>query len=280
VTPDRPVALVTGASRGIGREVALALAGAGHDIAFTARTRHEGEGTVPPRTAREVAAGTEPLPVPGSLESVAEEIRALGVRALPVPMDLTDLTSVRAAVAHVHDAWGHVGVLVNNAILHVPHARVLELDLAALQASLQANYVHQLALVQAVVPRMLERGGGLIVDLWSGSVVNDPPAPPGEGGWGLAYASSKAAFARIAGALNAEFWHRGVRAFNLDPGFVVTEAATARGGVAAIAAHGVPTVPAAAAGRAVVRLATDPDFATAARGRVVRAADFVRVRES
>ncbi|WP_181642106.1 SDR family NAD(P)-dependent oxidoreductase, partial [Nocardioides massiliensis] len=165
-------ALVTGASRGIGRQVALALARAGYDVAFTARTLREGDGTVPPRTAREAAAGAGPLGVPGSLESVAAEIRAHGVQALPVPMDLTDLASVRAAATQVTEAWGHVDVLVNNAILHVPHARVLELDLDALRASLEANHVHQLALVQALLPRMVERGSGLVVGLWSGSVVN------------------------------------------------------------------------------------------------------------
>ena len=52
---------------------------------------------------------------------------------------------------------------------------------------------------------------------------NDPPAPAGEGGWGLAYAMSKGAFHRLAGFLAVEYGHRGIRAFNLDPGFVVTE---------------------------------------------------------
>ncbi|MGP4022346.1 hypothetical protein [Actinomadura sp. 3N407] len=62
-----------------------------------------------------------------------------------------------------------------------------------------------------------------MVNLCSGSATSDPPGPPGEGGWGVAYSASKAAFGRLAGAINAEYLGRGVRAFNLDPGFVVTE---------------------------------------------------------
>jgi NAD(P)-dependent dehydrogenase (short-subunit alcohol dehydrogenase family) len=267
----RRTALVTGASRGIGRQTALALARAGFDVAFTARTLREGEGTVPPRTQREV---DRAIPVPGSLERTAAEVEEYGVRALPVPMDLTDLSSVRAAARTVLEAWGRVDVLVNNAVLHLPHARVLELELDTLARSLEANVLHQLALVQEVLPHMVENGGGTIVDLWSGSIVNDPPAPPGEGGWGLNYSAAKAAFGRIAGAVNAEYAGAGVRAFNVDPGFVVTEAATARGGTEQIAAHGVPTVADDAAGRAIVWLATDPD-AHRLLGRTVRAARLV-----
>ncbi|MQW74394.1 SDR family NAD(P)-dependent oxidoreductase [Nocardioides sp. dk4132] len=267
----RRTALVTGASRGIGKQVALALARAGFDVAFTARTVREGEGVVPPRTQRE---GERAIAVPGSLDSTAAAVTALGVRALPVPMDLTDLASVRAAARTVLDAWGRIDVLVNNAILHVPHARLLELDLDALTRSLTANHVHQLALVQEVVPAMVAQGGGTVVDLWSGSVRNDPPAPPGEGGWGLAYSSAKAAFGRIAGAINAEYREAGVRAFNVDPGFVVTEAAAARGGTDQIAAHGVAMVAEDAAGRVIAWLATSPE-SDAHLGTVVRAARLV-----
>ena len=58
----------------------------------------------------------------------------------------------------------------------------------------------------------------------SGSARLDPIAPPGEGGWGILYSASKAAFARVAGGINAEYRSQGVRAFNVDPGNVVTEA--------------------------------------------------------
>lgn len=251
--PSRPRALVTGASRGIGRQTALVLARAGFDVAFTARTVREGEGQVPPRTSGDPAAS---YAVPGSLETTLAAITDCGVEALAVPMDLTSLDSVRAAAATVLDSWGRVDLLVNNAIHHLPHARLLDLDPAVLSASLAANHVHQLALVQALLPAMVATGGGTIVNMCSGSATSNPPAPPGEGGWGLAYSSSKAAFGRIAGAVNVEYGDRGVRCFNVDPGFVVTESAAARGGAKEIAERGFESAADDAAGRVIAWLAT------------------------
>jgi NAD(P)-dependent dehydrogenase (short-subunit alcohol dehydrogenase family) len=70
---------------------------------------------------------------------------------------------------------------------------------------------------------MLERGRGRIINMVSGSARHDPPGPAGAGGWGIGYAASKAAFGRVAGGIEAEFKERGVRAFNVDPGNVITE---------------------------------------------------------
>ncbi|MFC7497201.1 MULTISPECIES: SDR family NAD(P)-dependent oxidoreductase [unclassified Nocardioides] len=268
---SRPVALVTGASRGIGRQVALALAEAGHDVAFTGRTRVEGEGAVPPRTQQEEQ---REIRVPGSLATTDAEVRDRGVRSLPVEMDLLDTDSVRAAADAVLAEWGRVDVVVSNAISHLPHARLLDLDPATLRASLEANHVSQVVLLQRLLPAMVAGGGGVVVDLVSGSVVNDPPAPPGEGGWGLAYSSSKAAFGRVAGSVNAEHRADGVRAFNLDPGFVVTEAAAARGGTGAIADRGFATTPMDAAARAVVHLVGCPT-PDGHLGRTIRATEWL-----
>jgi NAD(P)-dependent dehydrogenase (short-subunit alcohol dehydrogenase family) len=259
------VALVTGASRGIGRRTALALAGAGYDVAFTARTVEEGQGTVPPRYGH-----ADAIPVPGSLARTRAEIEALGVRALPVRMDLLDRASVTAAAATVLDAWGRVDVLVNNAVAHLAgtHERFLDLDVDVAERVMAGNYLNQIALIQAVLPAMLERGGGTIVNLCSGSATSDPPGPPGEGGWGVAYAASKAAFGRLAGAVNAEYRDRGVRAFNLDPGFVITDAGAARGGLTTLRDEGFEATPEEAPGAAVVWLVTSPD-ADAFLGRVI-----------
>ena len=128
--------------------------------------------------------------------------------------------------------------------------------------------------MQTVLPAMLDRGSGVVIDLVSGSAAIDPPAPPGEGGWGLSYAASKAAFARIAGMINAEYRGRGIRAFNLSPGFVVTEAGRARGGTRAVEDAGFEAVPATVPAAAAVWLATAPE-ADRLLGKVVWAPKLI-----
>jgi NAD(P)-dependent dehydrogenase (short-subunit alcohol dehydrogenase family) len=175
------------------------------------------------------------------------------------------------ATAQVFDAWGRVDVLVNNAVHTGPGSmdRAEDLDLATLEAKLWANATAQVALIKLVLPGMLERGAGTIVDMTSEVAVSDPPAPAGEGGWGLAYAMSKGAFHRVAGVLAVELGPRGLRAFNVDPGFVLTERMTVNQqelGLEGRYRGAPPTVPAA-----VVRwLATSPD-ADAFNGQTVRA---------
>ena len=248
------VALVTGASRGIGRQTALVLARQGWDVAVTARTLEEGTGTVPSRFRGET------VQVEGSLQTTTRLIQEAGGEALAIPMDLLDLAGVRGAAVTVLDTWGRVDLLVNNAIAQLGggHERVLAQDLEVAEKMVRGNYLSQLALVQAVLPAMVAQGSGTIVMMASGSATTDPPAPPDEGGWSLAYAASKAACGRIAGAVNAEYLSQGIRCFNVDPGFVITEAMRARGGADAIAAQGFDGAPDDAAGRVIAWLASDP----------------------
>lgn len=216
------VALVTGASRGIGKATAIKLAEAGFDVAITARTEREGEG----RTEANSVRGDDPIvPIPGSLETTAKEIEALGRRALPVRMDLLDVDAVIAAPRTVLEEWGRIDVLFNNAIFQggATMDRILDLTAPAMEALVRGNYVHQVVLTQQVLPHMVERGSGRVINMVSGSARLDPIAPAGEGGWGIGYSASKAAFARVAGGINAEFASSGVHAFNVDPGNVVTE---------------------------------------------------------
>lgn len=211
------IALVTGASRGIGRATALALAGAGFDVALGARTVHEGEG-------RDDARPDTP-PLPGSLEATAAGVEAAGRRALPVPMDLHDRGSLTAAVATVLATWGGIDVLVNNAVDTGPGSmtRFADTTMEDFERKLEANFLAQVVLIRAVLGHFLERGSGTIVDITSAAGISDPPAPAGEGGWGLAYGASKAAFHRVAAHLAVEFGDRGVRAYNVEPGMVLTE---------------------------------------------------------
>ena len=261
---SRPVALVTGASRGIGAATALALAEKGYDLALAARTLREGE-----QHEHGEAAGGAPLP--GSLETTAERARAQGARALPLRLDLLDPASIDAAVAETEKQLGPIDVLVNNAIVQLPGmmSRVLDTPLDAFARILQGNVVAQLQLVQRVLPGMLARKRGAIVNLVSASGAMDPPAPTGEGGWGFAYSSSKAAFMRLTGVLAVEHKNTGVRFFDVEPGFVLTELmqqSALRAGFAEQWGGAPPQVPASV----IAWLLTHPDAAQW-HGRMVSA---------
>jgi NAD(P)-dependent dehydrogenase (short-subunit alcohol dehydrogenase family) len=216
-----PVALVTGASRGIGKAIAVELARAGHDVAITARTVTEGE----PREHSSTLRKSDTRPIPGSLATTAALIEAEGRRALPVAADLLDRASVEACAARVLDAWGRVDVLVNNGRYIGPGHMDLVLDtpIELLDAHWFANVASPLVLVKALLPQMLERASGVVVDITSSAAWIDPPAPAGRGGWGLGYTATKAAMHRIVPILAIEHANRGVRFYNVQPGFVATE---------------------------------------------------------
>jgi NAD(P)-dependent dehydrogenase (short-subunit alcohol dehydrogenase family) len=215
------VAFVTGASRGIGKAIAVHLAQAGFDVALTARSVKEGE----EREHSPSLHRSDTSPLPGSLSSTATLVEEAGARSLIVPADLTDRASVLAAADTVLAEWGPVDVLVNNGRYIGPgHMnRIEETPLELLELHLEANVMAPLALIKKVLPGMLDRGSGTIVNITSGAGFHDPPAAAGEGGWGLAYGFSKAALHRVAGILDLEVAGRGVRAFNVQPGFIATE---------------------------------------------------------
>ncbi len=199
---DGPVAFVTGASRGIGKAVAIAFAEAGYDVAITARSQVEGEEREHSSTVRE----TNTRPLPGSLQSTAEAITATGRSVLAVPSDLMDLASVGAATAVVLERWGRVDVLVNNGRYVGPGHMDLFLDtpVELIERHITANVVSPLHILKMVLPGMLERGNGTVITMTSGAGYADPPAPAGAGGWGMGYSVSKGALHRVAGVLAVE----------------------------------------------------------------------------
>jgi NAD(P)-dependent dehydrogenase (short-subunit alcohol dehydrogenase family) len=218
---ERRVAFVTGASRGIGKGIAIHLARAGFDVAITARTVEEGERREHSSTAKE----SDTTSLPGSLRSTAAAIEAEGAKALVVPADLLDRTSLGAAATTVLERWGRCDVLVNNARYIGPGHMDLIADtpLHYFEDHLEGNAVAPMILIKQFLPGMLEKGGGTIINVSSAAGISDPPAPAGKGGWGLGYAWSKGAAYRIAGILAVELGNRGIRAYNLEPGYVVTE---------------------------------------------------------
>jgi NAD(P)-dependent dehydrogenase (short-subunit alcohol dehydrogenase family) len=210
---EAKIAFVTGASRGIGREACLALAEAGWDVVVTARTLEEGK-------------AADGRPLPGSIETTAREVRDRGQRALPIFLDLLESQSIDRAVSQALNEWGQIDLLLNNGIYTGPGSMDLFLDLDPMRVQdlFRANLFAQIEVTQLVLPGMLERGRGRVINMVSGSGLNDPPAPAGQGGWGYVYAASKAAFHRMVGVLAVEHANSGVYFANLEPGFVMTEA--------------------------------------------------------
>lgn len=249
------VAFITGASRGIGRETALAFARAGYDLAISARTLEEGE------THAHALTDAEGRPLAGSLASTAAAVRALGREVLVLRMDLLDEASVRGAAAAVLAHYGQVDVLVNNAIyqgsdLNLPF---MALGGETLQRVFQGYVMAPVVLTQCLLPAMIARGGGTVINVTSGAGGSDPPVAAGKGGWGYAYGAGKAAVSRLSGVLAAEFGEQGIRAFTINPGVVTTEALRATIGDKGVLAmrKGVapPEVPAAV----MCWLATQPE---------------------
>ena len=219
--------MVTGASRGIGRAIALALAGEGHDVAITARTVEEGTG---------------PDGLPGSLQTTAAEIEALGRRALAVPLDLLDRSALVPAVERVLDEMGRIDVLVNNAIFVSGdnERRFLDTDPDIVEKRLFANLTAQLLLSQRALRAMADAGGGVVLNITSGAGMHPPPAPVGDGGWALTYACAKGGFHMMAAVVAVELGDRGVRCWNVQPGFVATERALSRDDLEWVAERGKP----------------------------------------
>jgi NAD(P)-dependent dehydrogenase (short-subunit alcohol dehydrogenase family) len=212
---ERRVALVTGASRGVGRSIAIELAKVGFDVAVTARTVQEGSGF-------DIGHDGAVRELPGSVENTAEAVREQGQEALPVRMDLSDPLSIGQAVGEVLARWGHVDVLVNNAIYtgKGAQASVLDLDLADLQEEIEIDIVAPLTLIKLLVPGMVTRGKGTILNVTSGVAYTDPLEM---GSYGIGYAVGKAGLFKAAGILAVELGDKGITAYNVHPGFIATE---------------------------------------------------------
>jgi len=183
------VALVTGASSGLGRATAVALAQAGADVAVLARGQQ-------------------------GLEQAAAEVERAGRRGLVLVADLADAQALMGAVARVVEAFGRVDVLVNAAGTDVP-GPVAELAVGDWDRVLAVNLRAPFVLAKAVVPHMRAAGGGTIVNVSSVA---------GKRGWAgaAAYCASKFALTGLTQALAAEGRADGIRACVLYPGAMAT----------------------------------------------------------
>jgi NAD(P)-dependent dehydrogenase (short-subunit alcohol dehydrogenase family) len=269
---DRKVAFVTGASRGIGKAIAVELAAAGFDVAVTARTVDEGEAREHSSTLR--ASDTSPLP--GSLSSTAALVEQAGGQALVVPADLLDHPSLTRAVETVLAKLGRIDVIVHNGRYIGPgHMdRFMDTPVELIDKQMQANVFGPLVINKAALPAMVAAGGGAIVNITSASGYADPTKPAGEGGWGMGYGVSKGAFQRIAGFLAVELGDQGIRCFNVQPGLIATERIGQDMAKFGIANDGAPPE---VVGKVVRWLCTEPD-AESFNGTNIEAQHFCHER--
>ena len=271
---ERAIALVTGASRGIGARMATRLGERGFDVVITARTVNEGE----QREHSSTVAASDTRPLPGSLSGTRAAVEATGARCMVLPADLLDRASLGALVATVEERWGPIAVLVNNGRYVGPGQldRIMDTPLHTLDHHLEANVMGAIVLIRAVLPGMLRRGGGRIINITSPAGFANPPAAAGNGGWGLGYAISKGAFGRIAGVLDVELADQGIVAVNVHPGFIPTERMKLEADKFGVdlSTGDSPDVAACA----VAWLAAAPE-AVALGGRTVHAVDLCREHE-
>jgi NAD(P)-dependent dehydrogenase (short-subunit alcohol dehydrogenase family) len=218
---ERRVAFVTGASRGIGRACALELARRGLDVVVTARTVTGAERLEHSSTVKKSATN----PLPGSLEATAREARALGAEALVVKLDLARREDWPAAVDAGLARFGRIDVLVNNGRYIGPgHMDPFEdTPVELIEQMILCNVIAPLHLVKICLPVMKRQGGGIMINITSSAGERETPAPIGQGGWGLGYSLSKAAFNRMVPGLAKELRPWNIAVIGLMPGFVGTE---------------------------------------------------------
>jgi NAD(P)-dependent dehydrogenase (short-subunit alcohol dehydrogenase family) len=222
---ERRVALVTGANKGIGHEIARQLARRGHTVYLG---------------ARDAARGRE----------AAEKLRAEGLDARPLRLDVTDDASVAAAAAALEQEPGRLDVLVNNAGIAIDDGPPSRVSMDALRRTYETNVFGVVRVTQALLPLLRRSDAGRIVNLSSslGSLArNTDPGWPFAAVKLLAYNSSKSAVNAITVQLAFELRDTPVKVNAADPGYVATDMNQQRG---------VRTVEQGAA--APVRLATLP----------------------
>jgi NAD(P)-dependent dehydrogenase (short-subunit alcohol dehydrogenase family) len=211
-------AIVTGGSRGIGKQIALELGRRGANVVVVARTLEAHRR------------------LPGTIGETVELIKAGGGHALGIRADLRELDNIHTVVQDAVDHFGGVDVLVNNAA-DTAHASpsVADLDTDVWMRHFDINLHAPFSLIRSVMPIMAARGGGVIVNMTSGDAELTPVRDAGGAGTDLrsdmterlgervAYGPSKAALNRLTNVIAPELRDLGIAIVAVDPGFTRTE---------------------------------------------------------
>ncbi|MFB3818614.1 MAG: SDR family oxidoreductase [Candidatus Methylomirabilales bacterium] len=185
------VAVVTGASTGMGRAIALGLAREGARLALVARTAER-------------------------LEEAAHQAAGLGAEAVTFARDVADAEAVKQTVAAVAQAFGRIDILVNNAGTNTFHRNLADISVADWRRVIETNLTGAFLFARYVLPHMRRAGRGHIVNISSGAGLQ-ASAPAG-----AAYSASKHALHSLTGSINAEERVHGIRACVIAPGETAT----------------------------------------------------------
>ena len=194
------VAIVTGSSRGLGKAIALAFAEEGANVVVTARTETENER------------------LPGTIYKTAEQIEAMGRRALAVRCDVSDEQDVEELVRRVIEEFGRIDVLVNNAGI-LFFSPIVDLPAKRWDLIMRVNLKGPFLCTKAVLPKMIEQRSGSIINMSSKAVTDKSP---GE----VHYAATKAGIESFTFGLAEEVREYNIAVNVLTPGLVKTEGAT------------------------------------------------------
>lgn len=194
------VAIVTGASRGIGKAIALGFARHGARVVVAARSE---------------TAPSEGLP--GSIHETVRAIEAVGGTGLAVRCDVTDEADVSAMVEQVLARFGRVDVLVNNAAIDFPRP-VTEMPLKRWELVLKVNLTGPFLCSRAVLPSMIAQGAGSIINISSQAADEQGPRTVG---YSTAYAVTKAGLDRFTWALADEVAQHGIAVNAVKPATVI-----------------------------------------------------------
>lgn len=194
------VAIVSGASRGVGRAYAIALARAGAKVMALARTA-EGDPTVP-----------------GSLAELEKAARDAGLTVATQGCDVRDEDSIRKVVSRTVELFGGLDVLLNNAVWEISSFNVLEVSPHEWESAFSVNVRAPYAFMREAIPHMRAHGGS-IINITSGAANHS--TVPGSGAHGYpAYSVTKAALERMTTYFAAEFRDEGIAVNAVSPGHV------------------------------------------------------------
>ena len=182
------VAIVSGIGPGMGRDISLAFAREGADVALGGRTL-------------------------AKLEALAAEVEALGRRAYPVVCDIADEAACTAAVDQVASELGRIDILVNNAYDGGDGKTFMDADFDDWRRTMEVNLFGSLAMTRASVPHLEATGDGRVIMINTMSTQRIQPK------WG-AYAASKGALATVTKTLALELGPRGIRVNGIHPGYI------------------------------------------------------------